>query len=411
MSTADNESKGTMHPSYQRIKHIRRRILSPLRDFLKDSRAIGIVLIACTAISLILSNTAFFQQDYTNFWVQTLSIFRANMHLPHSPLHWINDAFMTVFFFLVGMEIKRELMIGELASVQKSMLPVLAALGGMIFPAAIFFIFNGNTPFHHGWGIPMATDIAFSLGIISLLGDRVPVQLKIFLTALAIIDDLGAIVVIALFYATNVHWGYLLIGLGLLAIPVLLNLMRAKRLLLYFIPGIVIWYCFLNSGIHPTIAGVLLAFCIPLSRISSLEHTLYHVVNFIIMPLFALANTAIIFPSVFGHIIYSPVTYGIMLGLILGKPIGIVLFSWLSVKLKMASLPDNTHWKQILGAGMIAGIGFTMSIFIATLAYKEEEWQVLSKLAIMAGSVIAGVSGYFYLRTFSAKNSNNRTSV
>ncbi|TAN19464.1 MAG: Na+/H+ antiporter NhaA [Chitinophagaceae bacterium] len=393
------------------VKYIPRRIFSPLKDFLKDSRAVGIVLIACTTISLILSNTVLFQQDYTNFWVQTLSIFPASMHLPQSLLYWINDGLMTVFFFLVGMEIKRELIIGELASVQKSMLPVLAALGGMIFPAVIFFIFNGNTPFHHGWGIPMATDIAFSLGIISLLGNRVPVQLKIFLTALAIIDDLGAIIIIAVFYATNMHWGYLLFGLGLLVVPILFNLMRAKQLLFYFIPGIVIWYCFLNSGIHPTIAGVLLAFCIPLSRISSLEHTLYHVVNFIIMPLFALANTAIIFPSVFDHIIYSPVTYGIMLGLILGKPIGIILFSWLSVKLKIASLPDNTKWKQILGTGMIAGIGFTMSIFIATLAYKEEEWQVLSKIAIIAGSVIAGISGYFYLRIFSGKNENKKTGV
>lgn len=411
MSMTDNESKGTMHPSYQKIGHIRRRIFSPLRDFLKDSRSVGILLIICTAVSLVLSNIPATQLSYSDFWLRHLSFSTGALHLPDDPLHWINDGLMAVFFFLVGMEIKRELMIGELASVKKSMLPVLAALGGMIFPAVIFFIFNGNTPFHHGWGMPMATDIAFSLGIISLLGNRVPVQLKIFLTALAIIDDLGAIIVIAIFYATDMHWGYLLFGLGLLVIPLLLNLMRARQLLFYVIPGIVIWYCFLNSGVHPTIAGVLLAFCIPLSRISSLEHTLYHVVNFIIMPLFALANTAIIFPSVFGHIIHSPVTYGVILGLVLGKPIGITLFSWLSVRLKIASLPDNTKWKQILGTGMIAGIGFTMSIFIATLAYKEEEWQVLSKIAIMTGSVIAGISGYVYLRIFSGKNENKKTDV
>lgn len=386
------------------VKYIHHRIFSPLKDFLNDSRAIGIVLIACTVISLVLSNVSFSTEGYTNFWEAHVSFFVPGLHLPHNLLAWINDGLMAVFFFLVGMEIKRELMIGELASIQKSMLPVLAALGGMIFPALIFFAFNGNTPFHHGWGIPMATDIAFSLGIISLLGNRIPVQLKIFLTALAIIDDLGAIVVIALFYATDMHWGYLLTGLGILAILILLNLFKIKRLACYFIPGIIIWYCFLNSGVHPTIAGVLLAFCIPLSRISSLEHALYHAVNFIIMPLFALANTAIVFPSVFGHIIHSPITFGIILGLVLGKPLGICIFSFLSVKFKIASFPSNTNWKQILGAGMIAGIGFTMSIFIATLAYKGEELQVISKIAIIAGSVISGVMGYGWLKFGKYKN-------
>lgn len=385
------------------VKYIHRRIFSPLKDFLNDSRAIGIVLIACTIISLVLSNMGFSAEGYTNFWAVPVSFSAPGLHLPHNLLAWINDGLMAVFFFLVGMEIKRELMIGELATIQKSMLPVLAALGGMIFPALIFFAFNGNTPFHHGWGIPMATDIAFSLGILSLLGNRVPVQLKIFLTALAIIDDLGAIVVIAVFYATDMHFGYLVFGLGILIIPVVLNLLKVQKLIFYFIPGIIVWYCFLNSGVHPTIAGVLLAFCIPLSRISSLEHALYHVVNFVVMPLFALANTAIVFPSVFGHIIHSPVTFGIVLGLFLGKPLGICIFSFLSVKLKIAALPADTHWKQILGAGMIAGIGFTMSIFIATLAFKEEELQVISKIAIIAGSVISGIAGYYFLNLFSLK--------
>ncbi|MGH2643770.1 MAG: Na+/H+ antiporter NhaA, partial [Chitinophagaceae bacterium] len=234
------------------VQYIRHRLFSPLKDFLNDSRAIGIVLIVCTVVSLFLSNNSFFQQGYTYFWQQHLSFPVSGLHLPHTSLHWINDGLMAVFFFLVGMEIKRELMIGELASVQKSMLPVLAALGGMIFPALIFFAFNGSTPFHHGWGIPMATDIAFSLGIISLLGNRVPVQVKIFLTALAIIDDLGAIIVIAIFYATNMHFTFLFIGLGLMIIPVVLNLLKVQRLLFYFIPGIIVWYCFLNSGVHPT---------------------------------------------------------------------------------------------------------------------------------------------------------------
>lgn len=386
------------------VKYIHRRIFSPLKNFLNDSRAIGIVLIACTIISLTLSNIDFTKEGYTSFWTWHLSFSIVGLQLPHTPLYWINDGLMAVFFFLVGMEIKRELMIGELASIQKSMLPVLAALGGMIFPALIFFAFNGSTPFHHGWGIPMATDIAFSLGIISLLGNRIPVQLKIFLTALAIIDDLGAIVVIAIFYATDMHFGYLFIGLAIMLIPAVLNLLKVQRLIFYFIPGIIVWYCFLNSGVHPTIAGVILAFCIPLSRISSLEHALYQVVNFIIMPLFALANTAIIFPSVFGHIIHSPITFGIVLGLVIGKPIGICIFSFLSVKFRIATLPSNTQWKQILGAGMIAGIGFTMSIFIATLAFKEEELQVISKIAIIAGSVLSGAIGYGWLKFGKNKN-------
>jgi NhaA family Na+:H+ antiporter len=398
MSAADDESTGILSKSYQRIHRIGRRMFSPLRSFLKDSRAIGIVLIACTILSLFLSNTAFFQQGYTGFWLQHFTFPVAGLQLPHDWLHWVNDGLMVVFFFLVGMEIKRELIIGELATLRKSMLPVLAALGGMLLPAFIFFLFNGGTPFHHGWGIPMATDIAFSLGIISLLGNRVPLQLRIFLTALAIIDDLGAIVVIAIFYATDLHLAYLLTALGFMAIPLLLNLLKVQRLLFYFLPGIVAWYCLLNSGIHPTIAGVLLALCIPLSKIPTLEHFLYDPVNFVIMPLFALANTAIIFPTEIGHIVHSPIAWGVLLGLVVGKPVGIFLFSFLSVKLRLAALPSNTYWKQLLGTGMIAGIGFTMSIFIATLAYSEEELQVIAKIAIIAASVIAGTIGYLFLR-------------
>lgn len=374
------------------------RIFSPLRAFLKDSRAVGIVLLACTAVSLVLSNTVFFQQRYTGFWLEHVSSPWAGLHLPDTWLEWVNDGLMVPFFFLVGMEIKRELMIGELASVRKSMLPVIAALGGMVVPAFIYFLFNGSTPFHHGWGIPMATDIAFSLGIISLLGKGVPVQLKIFLTALAIIDDLGAILVIALFYATDMHVTFLLAGLGVLFIPVILNLLKVQRLLFYFLPGLAVWYCLLNSGVHPTVAGVLLAFCIPLSKIPVLEHALYEAVNFIIMPVFALANTAIIFPGAVGDILQSPVTYGVFLGLFIGKPVGIFIFSFFSVKAGIASLPDGANWRQLWGTGMIAGIGFTMSIFIATLAFQEEELQTISKIAVLAGSLLAGVGGYLYLR-------------
>jgi NhaA family Na+:H+ antiporter len=382
----------------RRIRRLRQRIVSPLRSFLKDSRATGIVLVACTAVSLLLSNMPATSAAYTQFWVKHLESPVPGLLLPHDWLHWINDGLMAVFFFLVGMEIKRELLAGELAGLRKSLLPVLAALGGMIFPALIFFLFNGGTAFHHGWGIPMATDIAFSLGIISLVGDRVPVQLKIFLTALAIIDDLGAVIVIAFFYAAGLHAGWLIGALAVMAVPLVLNLAGVRRPLFYFLPGAVAWYCLLHSGVHPTIAGVLLALCIPLEEIAVLEHGLYDPVNFLIMPLFALANTAIVFPASIGPVLDSPLTWGVVLGLLVGKPLGIFVFSFLSVKSGLAELPSNSSWRGLWGTGMIAGIGFTMSIFIATLAFGGEEVQVVAKIAILAGSVVAGTAGYLYLR-------------
>lgn len=372
-----------------------------------DSRAVGIVLIGCTVVSLFLSNMDFSQQAYLAFW-NTETHTGAVIHLPHNYLYWVNDALMAVFFFLVGMEIKRELIIGELASLRKSMLPVCAALGGMVVPALIYFFFNGQTPYHHGWGIPMATDIAFSLGILSLLGKKAPIQLKIFLAALAIIDDLGAILVIAIFYTTGLSLTYLLIGLGATAIAVLLNRLKVKNMVPYVLVGLVIWYCILNSGVHATIAGVLLAFCIPVSRIADMERKLTDFVNFIVMPLFALANTAIIFPDQMGHIIESPITLGIVFGLVIGKPVGIVLFSFLSTKLKVAALPDQTTWKQMTGVGMIAGIGFTMSIFISTLAFNEIEIQDIAKISVLAASTVAGVLGYFYLSQRAKKDRNTR---
>lgn len=398
INPAGNEQAGTMERAGRRIKKLRHRIISPLRSFLRDSRAVGIVLILCTIVSLVLSNLDATSQSYTAFWSTETHSFSPSVYLPHNYLLWVNDGLMVLFFFLVGMEIKRELIIGELASLRKSMLPVCAALGGMMFPALIFLLFNGNTPFHHGWGIPMATDIAFSLGVISLLGKKVPLQLKIFLTALAIIDDLGAIIVIAVFYSSGLNMIYLFIGLGVLLIPIILNLLKVQRLFFYIIPGIIIWYCILNSGIHATIAGVLLAFCIPVSRIPYLEHILSDVVNFIVMPVFAIANTAIVFPEAVGHIFTSTITFGIIAGLVIGKPLGIFIFSFISTKLKVASLPSGTTWKQILGVGAMAGIGFTMSIFIATLAYKPEDLQVISKIAILCASVIAGIFGYVYLK-------------
>ncbi|ACU63600.1 Na+/H+ antiporter NhaA [Chitinophaga pinensis] len=374
-----------------------KRLLSPIYEFLHDSRAVGIVLIICTAVSLILANSPW-QQSYLAWWDTAVHIPIPALHLPHTLLHWINDGLMVPFFFLVGMEIKREVTIGELSSLRQSLLPIIAALGGMLCPAIIFALFNGNTPFANGWGIPMATDIAFSLGILSLLGDRVPLSLKIFLTALAIIDDLGAIVTIAIFYSAGIQTGYLIAAAGVMGVLILLNVFKVRRLWCYFIPGLILWYCIYNSGIHATIAGVLLASCMPLSKISRLIHWLHDPVNFVIMPVFALSNTAIVFPPDIWQAFTSSISYGILAGLVIGKPLGIFLFSFLATRLRLATLPDGANWPQMLGIGMIAGIGFTMSIFIATLAYTEADWQITSKIAIIAASLFSGLIGYVFLR-------------
>lgn len=385
------------------INIIRKTLISPIHQFLKDSRAVGIVLIVCTLVSMILANSAV-QTDYVGFWNTLFDPagghhyqYRA-LHLPNSYLLWINDGMMVLFFFLVGMEIKRELTVGELSSVRKSILPVLAAVGGMLFPALIFALFNKNTPYAHGWGIPMATDIAFSLGILSLLGKRVPVGLKIFLMALAIIDDLGAILTIAVFYTPHLDVKYLLIGGAVLLIPLLLNYFKVQRLIFYYIPGLVLWYCLFNSGVHATIAGVLLAFCIPQDRIAHLVHSLHDPVNFVIMPVFALANTAIQLPSDIAGALHNNISYGIIAGLVLGKPLGIFTLSFLAVKLKLAALPSKAGWLQLIGVGLIAGIGFTMSIFISSLAYQERELQIIAIISVIAASLLAGVAGFIFLR-------------
>lgn len=385
------------------INIIRKTLISPIHTFLKDSRAVGIVLIVCTIISMVLANTGA-HEDYIGFWNTLFDpagghhYQYGSLHLPNSWLLWINDGMMVLFFFLVGMEIKRELTVGELSSVRKSILPVLAAIGGMLFPALIFVLFNKNTVYAHGWGIPMATDIAFSLGILSLLGRRVPVALKIFLMALAIIDDLGAILTIAIFYTPHLDVKYLLIGGGVLLIPLLLNFLKVQRLIFYYIPGIVLWYCLFNSGVHATIAGVLLAFCIPQDRIAALVHSLHDPVNFIIMPVFALANTAILLPADISGALHNNISYGIIAGLVLGKPLGIFTLSFVAVKLKLATLPSKSGWLQLAGVGLIAGIGFTMSIFISSLAYQEREMQIIAIMSVIVASLAAGIAGFIFLR-------------
>lgn len=372
------------------------KIISPLKEFIADSRAVGITLICCTLVSLLLSNSAW-SGRYLAFWNTEIHSPFPGVYLPHTVVHFINDGLMAFFFLLAGMEIKRELLEGELSSFKKSSLPVFGAIGGMLFPAGIYLLWNANSDFAHGWGIPMATDIAFSLGILSLLGKRAPYALKVLLVALAIIDDLGAILAIAVFYTDQIHWLYLGISGVLLLVLILLNLFKVQRSYLYFGAGAVLWYCMFNSGVHATLAGVMLAFTMPLSRIPKLEHSFHDPVHFIILPLFALANTAIVLPDEMAAVLASPIHYGILSGLVLGKPLGISWTCWLMVKLRMADLPDGIGWKHIAGMGMIAGIGFTMSIFIAMLAFKDAGAQTTAKLAVLIASLIAGISGYIYL--------------
>jgi NhaA family Na+:H+ antiporter len=391
-------------PTRSRTSFLARRILSPIKAFIRDSRAVGITLICCTIISLALSNSGP-GQSYLAFWDKDVFHLPDTIRLPHSLLHIINDGLMAIFFLMAGMEIKRELLAGELATRQKAMLPVIAALGGMVLPAFFYYLWCGNTPYSAGWGIPMATDIAFSLGVLSLLGKKAPLSLRIFLTALAIIDDLGGILTIALFYAGDINWIYLGLAAFTLAVLITMNLLKLRLHFLYLIPGLLLWYFMLNSGVHATIAGILIAFCIPLHRIEKLIHALHYPVSFVILPLFALANTAIALPGDFTPVFTSPIHHGILSGLFLGKPVGILVFSFIAVKLGIATLPSSLKWKHIAGVGLIAGIGFTMSIFIAVLAFPSVGQQLIAKVAIIAASFLSGIAGYVFLAVVSRKQS------
>ena len=375
---------------------LKRTFVSPLLEFIHDSRAVGVMLLICTVVSLLISNT-FLGEYYLSFWNAEVHL---GAYMPHTILHWINDGLMAIFFFQVGMEIKREMVSGELSSIKQSILPVAGALGGMLVPALIFILFNSGTEFANGWGVPMATDIAFSLGIASLLTGRVPLALKIFLTALAIIDDLGAIVAIAIFYTSTIKFIYLFIGLGIFVLLLLLTRFKVKFGFWNFLLGAALWFCFFNSGVHATIAGVLFAFTIPIKKLSGIEHALHNYVNFLIIPVFALANTAIVIPSGFTEHMTNSLSLGIIAGLLFGKPIGIVLFCWLLVKLKIGQLADGITWKHMIGLGLLAGIGFTMSIFISMLAFKDSFTQDISKMAVMVASVLAIICGYAWFKFF-----------
>lgn len=378
------------------------------KKFIHNSQSSGILLILCVAVSLLIANSSL-GPAFQNLLDKKIGTEMFQLNYPISI--WINDGLMAIFFLLVGLEIKREIVEGELSSLKNASLPIVAAVGGMVVPALIYFLFNNGTEYANGWAIPMATDIAFSLAIISLLGKGVPLSLKIFLTALAIVDDLGAIMVIAIFYTDQIHWNYMGLSGLMVALLVTLNFFNVKKHIFYLIPGVLLWYFMHHSGIHATIAGVLLAFTIPtnvstteISPLEKLEQQLHLPVSFLIMPIFALANTNITFKAGMVDGLFSSLGYGIILGLFLGKLVGINLFSYIFVKLKISNLPLNSTWPQMIGTALLAGIGFTMSIFIALLSFKgHPEIQDEAKFAILMASLISGISGYLILKNFRKK--------
>ena len=365
------------------------------KDFFESEKSGGLVLIAFTLISLAIANSAF-GNLYLHFWETTFA--------GHSIEHWINDGLMTIFFLLIGLELEREIYQGELSNIKDALLPIFGAIGGMIIPAAIFLLFNFGTETQSGAGIPMATDIAFALGILSLLGNRVPTSLKIFLTALAVIDDLGAIMIIAIFYTKALFWSNLIIALGIFSFLLVLNRLKVRNLIPYLIGGVFMWYFMLHSGVHATITGVLLAFAIPFgnggekSTSYILQHFLHKPVAFIILPIFALANTAIVIGTDFTTIITQNYSIGIALGLIIGKPLGIITILFIAIKLGWCKLPNDLNWKSILGVGFLAGIGFTMSIFITLLAFENETIINNAKFIILLASLVAGLIGFISLK-------------
>ena len=384
--------------------------LNIFKDFVQSSNFGGFLLFLCVVISMIVANTSM-AVPLQNLLDTKLGYENEAIHLNYSVSMWINDGLMAIFFLLVGLEIKREIVEGELSSPKKAILPILAAIGGAVDPALIYLYFNSGTPTASGWGIPMATDIAFALAVISLLDKRVPTSLKIFLAALAIVDDLIAILVIAIFYSSGIELGYLgYAGIGILVL-ILMNRFNIKNPYLYLIPGVFIWYFVHHSGIHATIAGVLVAMTLPTndteveSPLEKLEHALVKPVNFLIIPIFAFANTNITIHQEMIEGLTSPLGLGISLGLIFGKPIGIVVTSLICSKLGIGQLPANSNFIHIIGLGLLAGIGFTMSIFISMLSFDNQVFIEESKLSVLITSLIAGIIGYVILNLSSRRKS------
>lgn len=423
------------------------RLLHPFQEFLRNEASGGILLLICTVVALLWANSPL-SSGYKNLWQTKLTIGIGGFVLTKPLLLWINDGLMAIFFFVVGLEIKREVLVGELASFKKATLPIVAAVGGMVLPALIYVIFNLGGSGMSGWGIPMATDIAFALGVLALLGESVPLSLKVFLTALAIVDDIGAVLVIALFYTAEIVWVNLAIAAGFLFLLMIVNRLRVRHPLVYMILGIGLWLAFLKSGVHATIAGVLLAMTIPSKArincqefvehsrailndleiasacqgdinetqqaalqalektvqyaeapLQRIEHTLHPWVSYLIIPIFPLANAGVTFDNGVSSALTHPISLGIAAGLILGKQLGISSMVWLAVKSKLSDLPSGVTWQQIYGASWLAGIGFTMSLFIASLAFGDTPLLSISKVGILAASLIAGVVGWAILRS------------
>ncbi len=382
-------------------KKIQKVIVDPVISFMKVESSGGIILLLCAAIALVLANSAYAEQYFALFALKFtvgFDFFQISKPL----LLWVNDGLMAVFFFVVGLEIKRELFEGELSSVRKAMLPAAAALGGMVVPALIFNFFNSGGDAAAGWGIPMATDIAFALGILSLLGNKVPLALKVFLTALAIVDDLGAVLVIAFFYTESISMTAIAVAVISYIILFTGGRKNIQSTGFYLFFGLILWTAVLKSGVHATIAGVLLATVIPINPLlKKYEHGLHPWVAFFIMPVFAFANAGVTIAGSIGEILLTPVSLGIAAGLILGKQIGITLFSWVTVKLKWAELPAGMSIKSIYGVSWLAGIGFTMSLFIAGLAFPGSETLLdYSKIAIFTASFLSGLAGFLILKWY-----------
>lgn len=389
---------------------MRTKLTTLFLEFFESERASGIILLASAITAMLVANSPY-GKEFLGFWHIEIGYDLGSIHLKHSILHWINDGLMAIFFLLIGLEIEREIYIGELSDLKNASLPFFAAVGGMIIPALIFLSLNYGQPTQNGFGIPMATDIAFALGALALLGDRVPASIKIFLTAFAIVDDLGAMAVIAFFYADSFSLVYLLMAVGVYVFLLILNKVGVNSIPVYLLLGVLMWYLMLQSGVHASIAGVLLAFALPFrdgspSSISyKVQHFLHRPVSFLIMPIFALANTGIVISGDFLQTIFTFNTIGIFTGLFIGKPLGIVLFSFFAVKSGLARLQEDMDWGDLLGAGFLGGIGFTMSIFITILAFGSTDIAQSSKLAIMFGSLASGGIGLWILNHSSPKPS------
>ena len=386
-----------------------RTLSTTFQEFFDSEKSSGVLLIACTVISLLIANSAG-GAIYLNLWRTSVG----GLSLEH----WINDALMAIFFLLIGLELERELYIGELSNFKNALLPIFAAIGGMLVPALIHFSLNAGTPTQAGMGIPMATDIAFALGILALLGNRIPASLKVFVVAFAVIDDLGAIIIIAVFYTAQWSVGYLAGALAVWTLLIALNrFLRVMSLVPYLLGGALMWFLMLKSGVHATIAGVMLAFAIPFSAKDDdvkspshkLEHFLHKPVAFIILPIFALANTGILVSAVWMQNVTSTNSVGIVAGLILGKPLGVTLLCFVAVASGLCRLPPGLNWRHIAGAGILGGIGFTMSIFIANLAFADNMRTInASKMAIFLASLIAGTLGFLWLRLLTGREATNR---